>query len=188
IIYTLLAVIVFTSVTMKVQAQLPPLPQTLPRLFDSLALVRFYNAAGGDDWINNDNWKSSEPISTWFGTVSAATALWNSLRVFNVSGNSLSGTTNLTAFLAGKLQLERLDISNNNFSGAAPFTLANLPNLISVNLSNNSFTGALPELTASNEVEEIYLTDNDFTESIPASYGIYETLVNLYLDSNRLSS
>ena len=31
------------------------------------ALAALYEAAGGDDWVDNDNWLSDAPLSTWFG-------------------------------------------------------------------------------------------------------------------------
>ena len=37
------------------------------------ALVAFYNATGGANWTNNDNWLSPEPLSTWHGVFIDAT-------------------------------------------------------------------------------------------------------------------
>jgi len=34
---------------------------------DSLALVGFYHATNGDEWHNNENWLTGQPVSTWYG-------------------------------------------------------------------------------------------------------------------------
>ena len=34
---------------------------------DRAALVALYNATGGPNWTNNDNWLSDAPIREWFG-------------------------------------------------------------------------------------------------------------------------
>ncbi len=31
------------------------------------ALIAIYNALGGDNWINNENWCSDKPVSEWYG-------------------------------------------------------------------------------------------------------------------------
>lgn len=36
---------------------------------DSLALVALYNTMDGDNWDNNTNWLSEEPVSDWYGVV-----------------------------------------------------------------------------------------------------------------------
>ena len=33
---------------------------------DSLALVAIYDATGGDNWRDNTNWKSQEPVGEWY--------------------------------------------------------------------------------------------------------------------------
>ena len=34
---------------------------------DSLALVALYNSTNGDNWHNNTNWLTNEPIENWVG-------------------------------------------------------------------------------------------------------------------------
>lgn len=34
---------------------------------DRAALVALYNATGGDNWTNSDNWLSDAPIGEWYG-------------------------------------------------------------------------------------------------------------------------
>lgn len=41
-------------------------PAQVPEI-DSLALVALYNSTNGDNWTNNTNWLSSNPVSTWYG-------------------------------------------------------------------------------------------------------------------------
>lgn len=55
-----------------------------------------------------------------------------------VNGNELSGTL---PDLSGMFDLEELNLSNNNFSGVIPFSLAQLPALKKLFIQINNFTG-----------------------------------------------
>ena len=46
--------------------EIDPSLEDLPQL-DRPALVAFYNATGGANWMNNSNWLSDAHISQWHG-------------------------------------------------------------------------------------------------------------------------
>ena len=48
---------------------------------DRAALVALYNATDGDNWTNNTNWLSSEPIGQWHGVTTDAESRVTHLRL-----------------------------------------------------------------------------------------------------------
>ena len=102
------------------------------------ALVALYDATDGDNWTNNDNWKSTEPVGTWEGVTvenGAVTGLY--LHSNNLRGELPSEIGNLT-------RLERLSLGG-NFTGAIPTEIGNLTRLEWLDLSHNTeLTGELP--------------------------------------------
>ena len=49
------------------------------------ALMEFYQALGGENWVNHDNWGSNLPVSKWHGimTENRYLGLWKNLCVGN---------------------------------------------------------------------------------------------------------
>ena len=93
---------------------------------DSLQLVTFYNATGGDNWTNNTNWlQPGQPIENWFGVTTNAEGcvicidldgIANCLLDNNSAGNNLVGTLPPLDFPS----LETLYLDNNLLSGCYP--------------------------------------------------------------------
>ena len=50
-------------------------------------LVSFYEAAGGEDWNNNTNWNSEEPLDQWYGVKTED----GEVRSLRLADNNLSG-------------------------------------------------------------------------------------------------
>ncbi|XP_042461577.1 probable LRR receptor-like serine/threonine-protein kinase At1g74360 [Zingiber officinale] len=87
-----------------------------------------------------------------------------SLREFSVSENNLTGEFAFTS----SCDLEILDLSANNFSGAFPSSIANCSKLTSLNLWGNEFAGAVPSGIGSlSELEILNLGKNQFDSAIP---------------------
>ena len=55
---------------------------------DSLALVDLYNSTNGDGWKNNSNWKTTNPVSWWYGV----TVTGNRVTTIQMNGNNITGT------------------------------------------------------------------------------------------------
>ncbi len=87
---------------------------------DKNALIALYQATGGPDWENNENWLSNQSIDQWFGV-----------------------TTND----AGRV--EQLSLENNNLDGTLPAELGRLTDLQGLRIDGNlRLSGSLPrELT-----------------------------------------
>ncbi len=80
------------------------------------ALIALYNAAGGGNWTERDNWLTGAPLSAWHGVAT------------NDSG-----------------QVTGLDLEDNNLRGTLPSRLSDLRSLSVLDLSNNAgLTGPLP--------------------------------------------
>ena len=92
-------------------------------------LEEFYNATNGENWTNNTNWLSNEPLDMWFGV-----------------------TTNS----AGRV--EELDLENNKLAGTLPEELNQLIGLRRLILSGNSnLTGGLPHELVDLHLEALIL-------------------------------
>ena len=177
------------------------------------ALIAFYNAMDGDNWIRNDNWCSDKPVSEWYGVDFRPGD--DLVRGLNLSYNNLSGT--LPPELTQLEGLNTLDLYGNNIYGEIPenyidFSLlvkfnvgkhqfdtqlrkmtgevpdfaSHCPYLRSLYLDYNAFTGPLPESPEGGM--NIGATGNQFTGTIPESYTyIMDTGRYLKIGDNNLS-
>ncbi|XP_020098966.1 probable LRR receptor-like serine/threonine-protein kinase At1g74360 [Ananas comosus] len=108
----------------------------------------------------------------------------NSLREFSVAENDLTGEILPGAFTAD-CALESLDLSDNNFSGALPNSIANCPKLNFLSLSGNGFGGAIPSgIGALMELESLFLGRNRFDRDVSEELLNCGKLVLLDLNGN----
>lgn len=159
------------------------------------ALIALYNAAGGKDWINQDNWCSDKPVSEWTGVevneIGMVIALYG-------SGNSYNGyipkeianlkyLRNLAIGGGGKLDVEEsfksistlsnlrslsidytpldMDISTIDFSA--------LKNLEHFSAIRSQLYGKLPEsMKQLTKIREICISDNRNVKEDGNYYGI----------------
>ncbi len=186
--------------TPVVPTPIPP-DQTTPET-DRAALAALYNATGGDDWKNKENWLSDKPIGSWRGVSVDPDGRVVKL---DLSGNNLSGE--LPAELGNLAKLELLSLRDNRLSGQLPSQWGNLVNLKTLDLSNTRFggteasgnfgaehchqnrlTGTIPaEWGNLASLSNLYLSDNDLTGPLPPELGNLASLSKLYLSGNRLS-
>lgn len=80
------------------------------------ALIAFYKATGGDNWVNNENWCSDKPLSEWYG-------------VSTLIENGKDG------------KVGTIILDNNNLTGIITSELDNLSKLTGLYLSGNQLTG-----------------------------------------------
>ena len=157
-----------------VQAQVPGA--------DSLALVAIYDATDGDNWNNNTNWKSQEPIGDWYGV----TVENGAVTELDLSNNNLTGE--IPSEIGNLTRLQRLDLSANNLTGAIPSEMANLTSLETLVLLGNSLSGEIPsEIGNLTRLQRLLLTSNSLSGEIPSAIGNLTRLEDLWLHGNSLS-
>ncbi|GLT64316.1 hypothetical protein SLA2020_368200 [Shorea laevis] len=65
-------------------------------------------------------------------------------------------------------------MSNNNFSGSIPDSIASLTQLVSLDMSNNNFSGSIPDSIASlTQLVYLDMSNNNFSGSIPDSIAAH---------------
>lgn len=151
------------------------------RALDSLALVDLYDSAGGAAWTNNTNWKSANPIDTWYGITVAGGRVTGIALNNNLVGIIPPSIGNLT-------ELTSLEINQNSLSGSIPTQIGNLTQLQYLALQNNQLTGPIPSQIGNlTQLINLYLNANQLSGSIPPEIGNLTVLDQLHLDHNQLS-
>ncbi len=148
-------------------------------------LKGFYRLSGGDNWINNENWKSDKPLSEWYGV--EASSLDGCPTAIRLPANNLSGTINPDI---GKLKkLKYLDLSNNHISGEVSNQISFLPRIVDMKLNDNKLSGEIPPSLGdeSYHLVNLDLSNNQFSGSIPANIGHLNELKHINLSKNMLS-
>ena len=146
------------------------------------ALIALYDSTNGVNWINNTNWLSEQPVSTWYGiTVSD-----DHVTTIFLENNNLNGT--IPDELGNLAYLTTLYMNNNQLKGNIPATLGNLANLSFLYLYSNELEGSIPEVLGNlDSLTYLVISNNQLTDSIPASLGNLSKLKTINLSSNQLS-
>lgn len=149
---------------------------------DSLALIDLYSSTTGSNWLNNTNWNTTAPVSTWYGVVTR----FGKVSRIDLTDNGLSGTVPGTL---GNLQDPSvIALGGNQLTGSIPESLGNLPSLTSLTLGSNQLTGNIPA-SFGNLVNlgSLDLSANQLTGNIPSALGNLASLGNLILNDNQFS-
>ncbi|RMG78615.1 MAG: hypothetical protein D6714_17685 [Bacteroidetes bacterium] len=177
---------------------------------DSLELVAFFKATGGENW--RVKWDFSQPMDTWFGVELNEEGCVKCLDLDGMPGCDArkDGGNNLTGalpdlnlpwlehlFLAGNQlvgnipdfhylpSLLTLQLCCNHFSGNIP-DFANLPRLNSLELDYNQLSGPIPDFKNLKNLENLYLSNNQLSGSVPA-FKQMPNLLRIYLHQNKLT-
>ena len=143
---------------------------------DRVALEALYRAAGGDDWTDNTNWLSDEPLGEWYGIeaydngrvrylelrennltgrIPAEVGLLDSLFSFNLSYNDLAGP--IPPSIGRLTRVRDLNLRDNmRLDGPLPAEMGDMAGLQYADLSNTDLTGPLPETFADLTVPRFY--------------------------------
>lgn len=97
---------------------------------DSIALTRFYEATGGDDWVNRTNWLTSG-IANWEGVALNE----NQTRVVSLTLPDNNLINAVPAKLRDITSMELMDFSGNELESST--NLSVMPNLSDLDLSDN---------------------------------------------------
>ena len=182
---------------------------------DRAALVAFYEATGGDNWDQNQNWLTDAPLGDWYGVGVTRTGRVFSLTLpdNNLKGRLPSEIGDLSRLesldlhrnwrpgpfsigLGGRIpeeigklsNLSDLNLSSNELSGPIPTELAELTNLVRLDLGWNDLTGRIPiELTELPALAKLDLAQSNLTGPIPKELGAMAALTQLDLHGNGLS-
>ena len=150
---------------------------------DAAVLVKLYNATNGDEWHDNDNWLSDQPLAAWYGVDVDAEGKVTELELWY---NNLSGT--LIPEIGQLDQLTSLTLSDNELSGPIPSELGNLDLLEGLSLSYNNLTAQIPvEIAELDKLWSLHLNDNEISGRIPAVFGNLSNLGYLDLSGNNLT-
>ncbi|MFL5742605.1 MAG: T9SS type A sorting domain-containing protein [Flavisolibacter sp.] len=149
---------------------------------DSLALVDFYNSTNGASWINNTNWLTAAPVTTWYGVYAdMGRVRWISLNSNNLTGNLPSSLSQLTA-------LTSLEIETNKLTGSIPSSLGQISSLLAIRLVEDGLTGGIPsELGNLPNLFQLTLISNKLSGAIPSSLANLKNLTSLSFSDNQLS-
>ena len=133
---------------------------------DRDVLVALYNATDGDNWYKNTNWLSDKPLGDWYGVTTDANGRVTRLELIQ---NQLSGA--IPSELGSLTSLRWLYLGNNELSGSIPSELGSLTNLRRLSLVYNELSGALPgELTSLGNLEDLYLDVTQLCAPVDAAF------------------
>ncbi len=168
----LLALLNFFT-TQETQAQCSGVSES-----DSLELVAFYHATGGDNWDINSGWLV-KPVKRWYGITLTSDGC-HVEKIYFWNRNLAGELTDLQL-----PYLTSLSLSKNEINGSIP-DFTNLPNLTTLNLDRNNFTGMITDFSNLPNLESLNLNGNRFLNNI-TDFSNLPNLINLDLGSNNFS-
>lgn len=125
----------------------PELPKEKPepRLskVDSLALVKIYQAADGDNWLAP--WEDLNDPYTWKGGATALDTVANEYRVvaFWLYAGEAHGI--ISPYIGNLTELVELQITGKNLTGEIPKEIGNLKKLRNLEILQTAMTGGIPK-------------------------------------------
>ena len=147
---------------------------------DRTALEAFYRAMGGDDWKDNTNWMSDEPLGDWYGVevnangrvrylelpdnnlageIPAVIGLLDSLFSFRLRDITVTGP--IPAAIGRLQRLRDMSLRDTRVEGPLPPEMGNMKGLEYLNLSYTKLSGPLPETFADLDLDQFYHYGSD---------------------------
>ena len=150
---------------------------------DRAALVALYEATGGPNWANNDNWLTEAPLEDWHGVYVGD----GRVRTLDLPRNNLAGSLPPELGQLSRLATLNLDF-NRRMDGAIPPELGDLVHLEHLGLQGVGLTGRIPpELGRLSSLRFLFLAGNDLVGPIPPELGNLSRLEWLSIYANNLS-
>ena len=147
------------------------------------ALIALYKATHGDNWQNNTNWLSNQPVGEWKGVSTNREGL---ITLIHLGNNQLSG--NIPDEIGNLTNLYTLYLGDNQLSGNIPDEIGNLTNLRDLDLGGNLLFGNIPdEIGKLTNLQTLYLDGNQLSGNIPDEIGNLTKLASLNFNYNQLS-
>jgi len=175
--------------TTRAFAQESTAPKPLPEPRDAAvrererkALIEFYNALGGPDWIERDFWGSERPVGEWHGVTTDSDGYVVQLTIYD---NNLTGP--LSAAVCRLERLHTLHLSFNKITSALPDGLGQCRALKNLWIKGNKVTGRLPDSVATLPVlEYLDLHANDMSGPLPTVWNTPKLRI-FRAEDNRIS-
>ena len=124
--------------------------------------MALYNATGGPNWNDNENWLSDQPVHSWYGV----TTTEGRVTILTLPANGLAGE--LPPDLGDLAALQELYLGANQLTGRIPPELGNLTNLTALDLTRNQLSGEIPqELASLDSLVFMDATRNQLTGCVP---------------------
>jgi hypothetical protein len=169
----------------QAQTQPPSLPEPRDpavRERERKALIEFYNALGGPDWIERDFWGSDRPVGEWHGVTTDSDGYVVQLTIYD---NNLTGP--LSAAVCRLERLHTLHLSFNKITSALPDGLGQCRALRNLWIKGNKVTGRLPDSVATLPVlEYLDLHANDMSGPLPTNWNTPKLKI-FRAEDNRIS-
>uniref|UniRef100_A0ACD6A2H4 Uncharacterized protein n=1 Tax=Avena sativa TaxID=4498 RepID=A0ACD6A2H4_AVESA len=123
-------------------------------------------------------------------SVGANYLLWDlpALQTLSMYSCGIQGI--IPAAVGNLTSIQSLVLHENNFFGTVPSTFNTLKNLQFIQLADSFISGEIEDILhilPADELQEIYLSANNLTGSIPARLQRFSSLSKLWLSSNKLS-
>ena len=145
------------------------------------ALAAFYDASGGDNWINHTGWLTTTTPCSWYGVMCNG----GYVTQLDLHGNQLSGS--ISPKLGDLISLEYLILHNNQLTGSIPPELGSRTGLQALWLFSNQLSGSIPPALGNlASLRELYLHNNQLSGSIPPELGNLSNVQYLGLSDNPL--
>lgn len=173
----------------RAEAQTANTAKSLPEPTDKVlrererrAMIEFYEALGGPDWIERDFWGSDRPVGEWHGVTTDAEGRVVQLTIYD---NNLTGP--LSPAICQLQRLHTLHLSFNKISGALPDGLGECRALKNLWVKGNKITGRLPDSVAVlAELEYLDLHANDMSGPLPTIWNTPKLKI-VRAEDNRIS-
>jgi len=170
------------------------------------ALIEFYEALGGPDWIEREFWGSDRPVGEWHGVTTdaeghvvkltvydnnltgqlpGAVSRLEYLQTLHLSFNKISGA--MPDKLGECRALQNLWLKGNKITGRLPDSVALLPALEYLDVHANEMSGALPENWNTPNLKIFRADDNRISGALPAQLLSQPLLEHLFLHNNEIS-
>ena len=149
---------------------------------DRQILTSLYDATGGPEWSNRENWLTNRPLEEWHGVTVDTNGRVTRLDLRN---NDLTGE--IPPELGALASLEHVLFGRNELRGRIPSEFGSLVKLRTLDLGFNRLMGPIPaELGSLSRLESLFLDHNELTGSIPPDLGALPNLNHVGLHENQL--
>jgi hypothetical protein len=182
------------------------------RTLYSLATLYFstHGKEGASNWIQENNWMTSESVCTWYGVECVPVGGTNLKYLLNLTSNKLDGTIppeisllqhdihslDLSSNLLGgtipdmsKLaDLKELFVGHTELSSSIPDSIYRLTSLLRLKANDCLLTGSISsEIALLSSLRGLELQNNIFSKTVPNEIARMHQLRTLYLDGNEFS-